>query len=620
MDSLAPLSDNEYVQMLLDDSSEPSTPAAGSAEPPTAAAAADPATAAAIAAKVIAAKATAAEARAEATAAAAIATAAVATTAADAADAAEPDRMDGIEEYGPQGQGVSLYSDDEEDRRQQETMEHFAPIPNPSENQEFESHAAAEKELKSFSLRHGFEVSKYGNAVKGPAGNIIRRPYRCSKGLSKSNLIRYRAQKDAQGLPEERKKPSKKTGCPFSATIHAIEKSNPESRYTIVLGVNPIHNHPAVNPIGLASHRRANRTQLRQFLRNARDSQIEPRKICPMAQREFAERHGEEMVPPVLRDIYNEWAAIRSETLQGATPVERTMEMLRRDHFFHSTRVDATSRLEGLFFAHPRLITIYKANCDVLIMDCTYKTNKYGLPLLCFVAITRVGIAIPVAHTLLHGEDEAAFTWALNCFKDMLNQHSIDEPSVVLHDRDRALMRGLEAVFPGIPHLLCQWHMNEDVKANANATFGMERLPEGRWVMSPQGEAFLAMYQSCINAKTVEAFDTASDELKAKHPEDPKWQKMARYLDVQWWPHKQLCVTAWTDNIRHYNTSTTSIVEGAHANLKGWLQSSRNDLLRFFEKLQGFYDGHVNRYGQNLAKAQSAGVTPFTNLLSRFRS
>ena len=107
----------------------------------------------------------------------------------------------------------------------------------------------------------------------------------------------------------------------------------------------------------------------------------------------------------------------------------------------------------------------------------------------------------------------------------------------------------------------------------------MRRLPEDRWIMSPQG--------------------------------DSQWQKMVRYLEVQWWPHKELCVTAWTDNIRHYGKSTTSIVEGSHANLKHWLQPSRNDLLRFVEKLQGFYDHHVSRYQNSLARAQSQGVAPF---------
>ena len=104
----------------------------------------------------------------------------------------------------------------------------------------------------------------------------------------------------------------------------------------------------------------------------------------------------------------------------------------------------------------------------------------------------------------------------------MLNQHDIGEPSVVFYDRGRALMRGLEAVFPQIPHLLCLWHINEDVKANINATFGMQmqRGPEGRWGMSPQGEAFFEMYKSCIRATTVEAFDIAWNELKGKNPGD----------------------------------------------------------------------------------------------------
>ena len=280
----------------------------------TAAAAAATVAADAAAAAADAATATAAVAEAAETTAAAVAHAAEAEADAvvDAADAAESDRMDGIDESGPQGQGVGLYSDDEEDRTQQENM---APIPNPPDNQEFESFAAAEEELISFSRRHGFELTKYGSVAKDLAGNVLRRPYRCAKGISKSGLIRYRAEKDAQGLPEERKRPSKKTGCPFSATIHAMEKDNPEGLYTIVLGRNPMHNHPAINAIALASHRRASRTQIRQFLRNARDSQTEPRKICAMAQREFAEKHGGEMVAPVLRDIRNEWAKIRSETM-----------------------------------------------------------------------------------------------------------------------------------------------------------------------------------------------------------------------------------------------------------------------------------------------------------------
>ena len=53
--------------------------------------------------------------------------------------------------------------------------------------------------------------------------------------------------------------------------------------------------------------------------------------------------------------------------------------------------------------------------------------------------------------TFLHAEDEAAHSRALDCFQDMLNQHSMDEPSVVLHHLDRALMRGLRPYSPRSP-------------------------------------------------------------------------------------------------------------------------------------------------------------------------
>ena len=477
--------------------------------------------------------------------------AAVAELAADATSASGPGFAGEVDLY-----GFDIPSDDEEDREQQSTMAYFAPIPSPPE-QEYKSFAAVEKELSSFSRRHG-EVAKSGSLKKGPTGTILRGPFCCAIAVQDS-LAQCRAKRDAASLQQQRNKPSRLTGCPFTVTICTAEKDKPEGPHRIVFDMNQTHKHPAVNAIGLTNHRHANRMEIWEFLQNARHSQIESRKVCTMAKREFNARYSNaekcEMVAPVLRDIYNEWAKVRSETLQVAALVERTMEILQQEDFFHRSGIN-DNRIEALFFAHPRVVEIFKDNPDVVMMDCTYKTNNYALPLLCFVTITQVGIAMPVAHAFLHAEHEASYTWALDCLRDMINQYHIEEPSVIVHDRDRALIRGLEAVFPGIPHLLCLWHMNEDVKANANATFGMQRLPEGRWVMSPQGEAFLEMYKSCINAKTVEDFGIACNELKSKHS-DPEWQKMARYLEIQWWSHKELCVTAWTDNIRHYVTSTT---------------------------------------------------------------
>jgi len=34
-----------------------------------------------------------------------------------------------------------------------------------------------------------------------------------------------------------------------------------------------------------------------------------------------------------------------------------------------------TKRLERLFFAHPNAVALYKQHPNVVLVDCTYKTN-----------------------------------------------------------------------------------------------------------------------------------------------------------------------------------------------------------------------------------------------------
>lgn len=114
-------------------------------------------------------------------------------------------------------------------------------------------------------------------------------------------------------------------------------------------------------------------------------------------------------VRPVIKDIYNKWAHIRCMDLNSHTPVERVLECLREEEFFVRKRVDDENRLTHLFFAHPELIKIYKANGDVLMVDCTYCTQEYGLLLLCFISITRIGVIVPLAYALLFGETEADY-------------------------------------------------------------------------------------------------------------------------------------------------------------------------------------------------------------------
>jgi hypothetical protein len=82
----------------------------------------------------------------------------------------------------------------------------------------------------------------------------------------------------------------------------------------------------------------------------------------------------------------------------------------------------------------------------VVVMDSTYKTNKYGLPLLEFVGITSTGKTFSIAFAFMMSEKENNFVWTLERCRDLLKFQ--DHPRIVVADRDLALMNTIDRVFP----------------------------------------------------------------------------------------------------------------------------------------------------------------------------
>jgi len=48
----------------------------------------------------------------------------------------------------------------------------------------------------------------------------------------------------------------------------------------------------------------------------------------------------------------------------------------------HSIQPDDNNWTQHLFIAHPKSLKLARAYPDVIIADCTYQTNKFGLPML----------------------------------------------------------------------------------------------------------------------------------------------------------------------------------------------------------------------------------------------
>ena len=119
--------------------------------------------------------------------------------------------------------------------------------------------------------------------------------------------------------------------------------------------------------------------------------------------------------------------------------------------------------MRDIFWAHPDSIKLLNIFPIVLVMDSTYKTNKYRQPLFEIVGMTSTELTFVVAFAYMESEHTDSFCWVLEKLKELFVQKDL-RPKVILTDRDLALMKAVEIVFPTTQSLLCRFHINKNVR------------------------------------------------------------------------------------------------------------------------------------------------------------
>jgi hypothetical protein len=83
------------------------------------------------------------------------------------------------------------------------------------------------------------------------------------------------------------------------------------------------------------------------------------------------------------QDLYNLGQRIWIESLGGLTPIQWLKEQLDLQGYYNCIDVDpASNKVTRLLYIHPTAIELWKKHPDCLLLDCTYKTNRFNMPLL----------------------------------------------------------------------------------------------------------------------------------------------------------------------------------------------------------------------------------------------
>ena len=75
------------------------------------------------------------------------------------------------------------------------------------------------------------------------------------------------------------------------------------------------------------------------------------------------------------------------------------MKVLVEKHYVYWHRNDeTTNEVLDLFWAHPKSILLAKCFPFVVLVDCTYKTNRYKMPLFAMMGVTLTARTFSIAH------------------------------------------------------------------------------------------------------------------------------------------------------------------------------------------------------------------------------
>jgi hypothetical protein len=162
------------------------------------------------------------------------------------------------------------------------------------------------------------------------------------------------------------------------------------------------------------------------------------------------------------RHVYNARVKLKKEQLGGIPQLGLFFNLLIENNWFvMHERIAETNQIGDLFFADTRSISLLEQFSEILLIDATYKTNMWNLPLVEIVGFVPTGQNFHVAFAFVRDEKEIRYQWVLNCLYETLRD--IRKPRLFFTDREQALMNAIRKTFGNTKNLLCRRHIATDV-------------------------------------------------------------------------------------------------------------------------------------------------------------
>ena len=350
--------------------------------------------------------------------------------------------------------------------------------------------------IDSYAKQNGFVANKYRKDLDPIDKSIVRR-----RGYTywKSGVHQPRKVED---ISLHRNYESYKTGCPWQASFYFGKQIN----LIKLTKLEENHNHRCDSKtIDLApKNLRLPQQIIDKIEHYTKDGRLNAGQQYNLLIKEYPESTIKK------KNLYNAIHKFRGvrvhDETDAATMLLHLLELRDDDPgYFVLPRLEGPSNeLTGLFWmTSEQCNDLWPKFHDVIIHDNTSKTNRYEMALSLFVAIDNNYKTRIVAQALTKYETQADYNWILNCTLQASDNHP---PKVLFTDGDPAMIAAIQNVYPQTRHLLCIYHLLENVKKKAKSKLQGDMI-----------KSFVSDFYTMRNSYSEDQFDAKYQEMLTKY-------------------------------------------------------------------------------------------------------
>ncbi|XP_058223214.1 protein FAR-RED IMPAIRED RESPONSE 1-like [Rhododendron vialii] len=346
---------------------------------------------------------------------------------------------------------------------------------------------------------------------------------------------KYRSARNAvEGQSSQKNTVTKKCECPFELRGIPIPPAGVMWGVRVECG---IHNHETAEYFDGHEYPSRLTPEEKEIVRDMADNTA-PREILNVLKKKNP------LNTTCAQSIYNLKYTDNIVELDGLSPTQFVLNQLIQKRYLHEYRTNPyTNEITDIVWVHPQSLDLFVNFPSVLVINATYKTNEYRLPLLEVVGITSTMCTYSLMFAHLTNERIKNLTWALSTLKKWMLGRGALLPSVFVTDRDLALFSAIEACFPSARHILCIWHINQCI------------IKHCRGVLGPSFNDFNMSWHSLINSTTEASFNQKWNAMCDDYKQHPQ---LLQYLFNTWlMPYRDRFVAAWINTCMHLGSNSS---------------------------------------------------------------